>query len=87
MKVVRAVVDQVLGLFVADWVQTLGILAILALGYAAVRNLRGVPSGYLVALLLAAHLIYTTVAETRKRRAAADVKRLKEGEIVVPGGA
>ena len=66
MKALRAVIDSILGLFVADWVQTAGILVILAAGYAAIR-LGLQLAGFAIALLLGLHLIYTTYAESRRR--------------------
>jgi hypothetical protein len=65
MKYVRAVVSNVVGLFVSDWAQTAGILAILAVGYVAIRRVHWPGSGFLVAAILAVHLVYTTVAEAR----------------------
>ncbi|HEV3231798.1 MAG TPA: hypothetical protein VG245_06060 [Candidatus Dormibacteraeota bacterium] len=67
MRLLRATVAEVVGLFVADWTQTIGILAILALGWLLSRALPAAPIGFALAALLAAHLLYTTVSESRRR--------------------
>ena len=37
MRYVRAVVDTVVGLFVSDWIQSAVVIAIIAIGWYAVR--------------------------------------------------
>lgn len=73
MRLLRAVADVALGLFVGDWVQALGILAILAAGWLASRRVHAAALGFLVALLLAGHLVYTTTAAARRRARQAGV--------------
>lgn len=67
MKWARAVVDQVVGLFVADWTQTAGIVLVLVLGYLLVRVVRVPGVAYVVGVALALHLLFTTIAEARRR--------------------
>ncbi|GAC1576637.1 MAG: hypothetical protein NVS3B24_06650 [Candidatus Dormibacteria bacterium] len=63
----RATVKKLIGLFVGDWSQAIGILVILGLGFAAV-HLANLPlAGFGVAAVLAAHLFFTSVAEARRR--------------------
>lgn len=68
MRFLGAAAAQVVKLFVADWTQTAGIAVILVAGYVAVRQLREVPVGFAIALLLAMHLVFTTSSEARRRR-------------------
>jgi hypothetical protein len=75
MKYVRAVVSNVVGLFVADWTQTAGILLILALGYVAIKALHLPAAGWGLVALLGLHLVCTTRAEARKLRARGAAKR------------
>ncbi|MHB8509966.1 MAG: hypothetical protein ACYDGR_15200, partial [Candidatus Dormibacteria bacterium] len=67
MKFLRASWETVLGLFVADWTQTAGILLILVLGYAAMRRLHEGALGFVFAVALALHLVFTTTSEARRR--------------------
>ena len=70
MKFIRAAVATVIGLFVSDWTQTVGILAILGLWLPRRAAPARAADCFGVALLLAAHLVFTTLAETRRRRSA-----------------
>ena len=67
MTFIRAAVGQVVSLFVTDWTQTAGIALILVVGFLVARPLRDLPVGFAIALLLAAHLVFTTVGEARRR--------------------
>jgi hypothetical protein len=67
VKLLRSVAGQVVSLFVTDWTQTAGIAAILVFGFAVSRQSHMLPVGFLIALLLAAHLVYTTLSEARRR--------------------
>ncbi|MFN2463517.1 MAG: hypothetical protein ABR573_06410 [Candidatus Dormibacteria bacterium] len=67
MKLLRATVAEVIGLFVGDWSQALGILIILALGYAAVRATGASGLGFVIVLALAGHLVWTTIRASRPR--------------------
>lgn len=67
MKAIRAVVGQVVSLFVSDWTQTAGIALILVAGFVVARSVHDLPIGFAIAILLAAHLVFTTVGEARRR--------------------
>lgn len=69
MRILTAIVSNVVGLFVSDWTQTLGIVLILVVGFAASRLVHGAVAGYTLAGLLGLHLMFTTAVETRKRLA------------------
>lgn len=69
MRFLRAAGAEVLGLFVADWIQTAVILAIVAVGWFAVSRL-GTPALVALVLLLAAQLVWFTRAEARRKRRA-----------------
>ena len=69
MRVVRGASMELLGLFVSDWSQAIGILVILGAGYVASRVVHGPAVGFGVALLLAIHLVVTTTTESRRRAA------------------
>ena len=67
MRLLRAAVGTLVGLFVADWTQTAGILVILAGGYLVARSLHSAGIGFAIAAALGAHLVYTTMSEGRRR--------------------
>jgi riboflavin transporter FmnP len=68
MRFFLAAVEQVVKLFVTDWTQTAGIALILAIGLLLARQMRSVPVGFAIAVLLGLHLVYTTATEARRRR-------------------
>jgi hypothetical protein len=65
VKFLRSAGEQVIGLFVSDWVQSAVILVILALGWLAVSKL-GAPALVALVLLLAAQLVWFARAEARR---------------------
>ncbi|MFN2465218.1 MAG: hypothetical protein ABR598_03015 [Candidatus Dormibacteria bacterium] len=67
MRFVRAALKEIVGLFVADWTQTIGILLILIAGYVGLRVFKFPGAAFAVGLLLAAHLVFTTLTEARRR--------------------
>ena len=73
MKFLRSAATELIGLFVADWLQTAVIVAILAGGWYAIAGLHLSPLPVLVAmvLLLAAQLVWFTLAEARRTKSAA----------------
>jgi ABC-type xylose transport system permease subunit len=73
MKFLRSVAAELIGLFVADWLQTAVIVAILAAGWYAIAGLRGSPLPVLVVmvLLLTAQLVWFALAEARRTKKAA----------------
>jgi hypothetical protein len=73
LKFLRSAATELIGLFVADWLQTAVIVAILAGGWYAIAGLHLSPLPVLVAmvLLLAAQLVWFTLAEARRTKSAA----------------
>jgi hypothetical protein len=69
MKVVRAGVDEVVGLFVSDWTQALITIAIIAAAWLAIPRLHVAAIAFVLALALAIQLIFATGAEARRTRA------------------
>ena len=68
MRFIKSATSRVVGLFVADWVQTAVIVAILAAAWYAIAGLHAMPIAVLVGLvlLLAAQLVWFAVAEARR---------------------
>ena len=68
MSFLKSAALQVIGLFVADWVQTAVIVAILGAAWYAIAGLHGLPLPVLVGLvlLLAAQHVWFAVAEARR---------------------
>jgi hypothetical protein len=65
MKLARAAIREVIGLFVADWVQSAVIVAILAVGWLAFRRVGGAILLLLV-VLLAGQMVWFARAEARR---------------------
>jgi len=65
VKFLRSAGQQVIGLFVSDWVQSAVILVILALGWLAVSKL-GAPALVALVLLLSGQLVWFARAEARR---------------------
>lgn len=68
MSFLRAAVRAVVGLFVSDWVQSAVIVAIIAVGWAAMARF-GAPAVVVLVLLLAAQLVWFARADGRRRKA------------------
>jgi hypothetical protein len=68
VKFLKSAAAQVIGLFVADWVQTVVILVTLAAAWYAIAGLHAAPLPVLfgLVLLLAAQLVWFAVAEARR---------------------
>ena len=64
MSFLRAAVRQVVGLFVGDWLQSVVVLVIIAVGWLAVSRF-GAPALVLMVALLAGQLIWFARAEGR----------------------
>ena len=73
MRFIRSVGSEIIGLFVADWVQTAVIIAIVAAGWYAVSGLHATPLPVLVVLvlLLASQHVWFALAEARRVKLAA----------------
>ena len=69
MKIVRAVIDEVAGLFVSDWTQALITVAIIAAGWLVIPRLHSAAIAFVLAAALAVQLIFATSAEARRTRA------------------
>jgi hypothetical protein len=69
----RSALSELIGLFVADWVQTAVIVIILAAGWYAIAGLHASPLPVLVALvlLLAGQMVWFTFSEARRSEKAA----------------
>ena len=63
-------VDEVVGLFVGDWMQTFISVAILALGWLALPHVHLYGLAFALAIALAVQLILATAAEARRSRRA-----------------
>lgn len=67
MRFLRAAAAEVVGLFVGDWAQTLLSVAILALGWLVLSRVHLEGLAFVVAVGLAAQLVYATTLEARQR--------------------
>ncbi len=68
MRFARAALDEVIGLFVADWTQALITVAILGLGWLAIARLHSSILAFALAAALAVQLVFATGAEARRTR-------------------
>jgi ABC-type xylose transport system permease subunit len=68
VRFIRSAGSEIIGLFVADWVQTAVIIAIVAAGWYAVSGLHATPLPVLVVLvlLLAGQHVWFALAEARR---------------------
>jgi hypothetical protein len=67
MKFLRAAVAEVIGLFVGDWAQTAVSVGILAVGWFVLSRVHMSGIAFLIALALAAQIVYATTLEARQR--------------------
>ena len=67
MRFIRAAGAEVLGLFVGDWLQTGVSIAIIALGWLVLSRVHLEGLAFVVAVGLAAQLVYATTLEARQR--------------------
>lgn len=68
MKIVRAVIDEVLGLFVSDWIQAAVTLAILAIAWFLIPRFHYAAIAFALGAALGVQLIFATGAEARRTR-------------------
>ena len=66
MTVIRSAVSAVVGLFVADWIQSAVIVVIIAAGWFAVSRL-GAPALILLVVLLASQMVWFARMESLRR--------------------
>jgi hypothetical protein len=64
----RAAVDEVVGLFVGDWIQTIVSVGILGLGWLALSRLHILGLAFVLCIALAVQLVLATAAEARRTR-------------------
>jgi len=64
----RAAVDEVVGLFVGDWIQTIVSVGILGLGWLALSRLHVLGLAFVLCIALAVQLVLATAAEARRTR-------------------
>jgi hypothetical protein len=68
VRFIRAAVDEVIGLFVGDWTQTIVSVAILGLGWLALSRLHVTGLAFVLCVALAVQLVLATAAEARRTR-------------------
>lgn len=68
MRFIKAAVEEVVGLFVGDWIQTLVSVAILGLGWLALSRLHTPGLAFALCVALAVQLVLATAAEARRTR-------------------
>jgi len=67
MKFLRAASAEIVGLFVGDWVQTGVSVAIIGLGWFILSRMHVDGLAFVVAIALAAQIVYATTLEARQR--------------------
>ena len=67
MRFLRAAASEVIGLFVGDWAQTLVSIGILGLGWFVLSRIHVDGIAFVIAIALAAQLVYATTLEARQR--------------------
>ena len=68
MSFLKAAVDEVVGLFVGDWIQTIVSVGILGLGWLALSRLHILGLAFVLCIALAVQLVLATAAEARRKR-------------------
>jgi len=68
VRFIKAAVEEVVGLFVGDWTQTLVSVAILGLGWLALSRLHTTGLAFVLCVALAVQLVVATAAEARRTR-------------------
>ena len=67
MSFLRAAASEVIGLFVGDWAQTLVSIGFLGIGWFVLSRVHSVGLAFVIAIALAAQLVYATTLEARQR--------------------
>ena len=67
MRFLRAAVAEVIGLFVGDWAQTGVSVGILGIGWFVLSRVHVAGIAFLIAIALAAQIVYATTREARER--------------------
>ena len=67
MRFLRAAASEVIGLFVGDWAQTAVSVGILGVGWFVLSRVHVAGIAFLIAIALAAQIVYATTLEARQR--------------------
>jgi len=67
VRFLRAAVAEVIGLFVGDWAQTGVSVGILGIGWFVLSRVHVAGISFLIAIALAAQIVYATTLEARQR--------------------
>jgi hypothetical protein len=67
MRFMRAAAAEVIGLFVGDWAQTAVSIGILGVGWFVLSRVHVDGIAFLIAIALAAQIVYATMLEARER--------------------
>lgn len=68
MRFLRSAAGEIIGLFVADWTQTITSIVILALAWLALSRLHILGLAFALGVALALQLIVATAAEARRTK-------------------
>ena len=67
MRFLRAAAAEVIGLFVGDWAQTAVSIGILGIGWVVLSRVHVAGIAFVIAVALAAQIVYATTLEARQR--------------------
>lgn len=67
MRFLRAAAAEVIGLFVGDWAQTAVSIGILGIGWFVLSRVHVAGIAFVIAIALAAQIVYATTLEARQR--------------------
>jgi hypothetical protein len=67
VRFLRAAAAEVIGLFVGDWAQTAVSIGILGLGWFVLSRVHMAGLAFVIAIALAAQIVYATTLEARQR--------------------
>jgi len=67
VRFLRAAASEVIGLFVGDWAQTAVSVGILGVGWFVLSRVHVAGIAFLIAIALAAQIVYATTLEARQR--------------------
>jgi hypothetical protein len=67
VRFLRAAAAEVIGLFVGDWAQTAVSIGILGIGWFVLSRVHVAGIAFVIAVALAAQIVYATTLEARQR--------------------
>jgi hypothetical protein len=67
VRFLRAAAAEVIGLFVGDWAQTAVSIGILGIGWFVLSRAHVAGIAFVIAIALAAQIVYATTLEARQR--------------------